>query len=184
MSRIRASPIPIDHFPISLCLVWVGTAPISIGHSSCQFNLSQDHTYIDRPSSYQFSSTYRVFVQYDIKSHIFSLGVQSHCAYSSRHFESPIFLHFGRSKSFSSPGYLMLIACSSCSSRLTLQLHMTQCFEIMTNILAMLLGTLQLAFSCSSYKAVSFGHILSCTSEWFNRYSSLIWSFESLLEMS
>ena len=28
----RAAPISIDHLPISLCSVWVGTAPISIGH--------------------------------------------------------------------------------------------------------------------------------------------------------
>ena len=101
------------------------------------FSLSQGHTYIDHPSSYQLSSTSRVFVQYDIQSHIFSFGVQSRCAYSSRHFESPLFLHFGHLESFSSPGYLVFIACSSCFSRLTLPLHMTQSFEITTSILVM-----------------------------------------------
>ena len=48
-------------------------------------------------SSYQFSSTSRFLFQYDIQSHIFSFGVQSRCAYSSRHFESLLFLHFAHS---------------------------------------------------------------------------------------
>ena len=96
------------------------------------FSLSQGRTYIDRPSSYQLSSTSRVFVQYDIQSHIFSFGVQSRCAYSSRHFE-----HL---ESFSSPCYLVFIACSSCFSRLTLPLHMTQSFETTTRILVMFVG--------------------------------------------
>ena len=79
---------------------------------------------------------------------------------------------------------LVLITYSSCSSRLPLSLHLTRSFEITTHIYVMLLGTLHLAFSYSSHRAVSFGHILSCTPRWFDRYSSSIWSFKSLLEKS
>ena len=45
-------------------------------------------------------------------------------------------------------------------------------------------GTLHLASSCSSHKAVPFGRILSCTRRWFNCYSALTSIFESLLETS
>ena len=62
------------------------------------------------------------------------------------------------SSSFSSPRYLVLISCSSCSSRLPLPLHMTQSFEFTTYISVMLLG-LHLPFSCSSHRAVPFGRI-------------------------
>ena len=86
------------------------------------------------------------------------------------------------SSSFSSPHYLALIACSSCSFGPPLPLHMTQSFEFMTHISVMLLGTLHLAFSCSSHKAIPFGHILSYTPRWFNCYSSLTLIFESLSE--
>ena len=47
------APISIGHLFVSSVRVW--TAPILIGHSSCQS--SRDRTYIDRPSSYQFSSS-------------------------------------------------------------------------------------------------------------------------------
>ena len=43
----------IGHLPISS--VRVGTAPVSIGHR--RVILSRGRTYIDRPSSYQFSSS-------------------------------------------------------------------------------------------------------------------------------
>ena len=86
--------------------------------------------------------------------------------------------------SFSLPRYLVLIACSSCSSRLPFPLHMTQSFEFMSHISVMLLGTLPLTFSCSSHRATPFVHILSCTPWWFDRYSSLTSIFESLQEAS
>ena len=88
------------------------------------------------------------------------------------------------SSSFFSPHYLVLIACSSCFSRLPFPLHMTQSFEFTTHISIMLLGALHLAFSCSSYKAVPFGHILSCTPMWFDRYSFLTLIFKSLSKTS
>ena len=52
------------------------------------------------------------------------------------------------------------------------------------HISVMLLVTLHLACSCSSNRVVSFKHILSCTPRWFDRYSSLMWFFKSLLETS
>ena len=58
---------------------------------------------------------------------------------------------------------------------------MTQSIEFMAHISIMLLGTLHLASSCSSHKAVLFGRILSCTRRWFNYYFSLTFIFESLL---
>ena len=67
------------------------------------------------------------------------------------------------SSSFSSPRYLVLIVCSSRSSRLLLPLHMTQSIEFTTHISITLLGTLHLAFSCSSHRAIPFGRILSYT---------------------
>ena len=73
----------------------------------------------------------------------------------------------------SSPRYLVLIAYSSCSSKLPLPLHMTWSIEFTAHISVMLLGTSYLAFSCSSHRAVLFGRILSCTRRWFDRYSSL-----------
>ena len=42
----------IDHLPISLYSIRVGTAPISIGHRLVSLSLSfLDRTYIDRTSS-------------------------------------------------------------------------------------------------------------------------------------
>ena len=41
----EAAPILIGYIPISLCLVWVGAAPISISHFSCQFEFSGLHLY-------------------------------------------------------------------------------------------------------------------------------------------
>ena len=86
--------------------------------------------------------------------------------------------------SFSSPHYFVLIASSPCSSRLPLPLHITYFFEFAIHILVMLLDTSRLAFSCGSHRAVYFEHILSCAPRWFDRYSSLTSTFESLLEMS
>ena len=85
--------------------------------------------------------------------------------------------------SFFSPRYFMLIVSSPCSSIFPHPLHMTQSFKFTAHILVILLGTPRLAFSCSSHKAVSFGHILSYTSRQFDHYSTLILFFESLLEM-
>ena len=61
-------------------------------------------------------------------------------------------------------------------------LLMTMSFEFMIRISVMLVSTLHLSFSYSSFRIVSFYHILSRTSKWFDRYSFLIWFFESLLE--
>ena len=57
-------------------------------------------------------------------------------------------------------------------------------FEFTTHISVMLLGTPCLAFSCGSHRVVSFEHILSYTPRWFDRYSSLTSTYESLLETS
>ena len=61
-------------------------------------------------------------------------------------------------------------------------LLMTMSFEFTIHTSVMLLDALHLPFSCSSLGVVSFWHILFRTLEWFDHYSSLIWSFESLLE--
>ena len=84
----------------------------------------------------------------------------------------PVFMIL-HSSLFSLPRYLVLIAYSSCSSRLPLPLHVTQSFEFVAHILVMLLGTPHLAFSCSSRRAVPFGCILSNTRRSFDHYSSL-----------
>ena len=137
----------------------------------------------------------------------FSFGIQSHCTYPFRHLESPYSSCFWRSKScllicimyshnpryshslelhvfafrgsclssVSSPGYIALLDfLFRCSwhSPLSSRRMFRSCR----------LGTLHLLFSYSSLRVVSFWHILPRTSEWFDRYSSLIWSFESLLE--
>ena len=57
-------------------------------------------------------------------------------------------------------------------------------FEFMAHILVMLLGAPCLSFSCSTRIVIPFGRIFSCTPRWFDRYSYLIFTFESLLEMS
>ena len=59
---------------------------------------------------------------------------------------------------------------------------MTVIFEFTIRISIMLLSTLHSLFSCGSRRVVSFGRSPSCTPEWFDRCSFLIWSFESLLE--
>ena len=61
---------------------------------------------------------------------------------------------------------------------------MTQSLEFMTHALMVLLGTLHLSFSCSSDRVVSFGRSLFHSPKWFDCYSCLIWSFESLSETS
>ena len=80
----KVAPISIGHHPTSLCLVWVGTTPISIGHSSCQFSF-WSRTYIDRSSSmsvwvyFEFlgSHLYRsviflsVCVQFELGPHVY-----------------------------------------------------------------------------------------------------------------
>ena len=71
-----------------------------------------------------------------------------------------------------------------CSSRILFSLLLAQSFEFTTHISVMLLGTLRLALSCSSIRVVFSRHVLYGTSEWFNHYSSLIWLFKSLMEMS
>ena len=83
-----------------------------------------------------------------------------------------------------SPRYPVLISYSSLFFQFPSSLLMTMSFEFTIRISVMLLSTLHLSFSYSSFKIVSSWHFLSCTSEWFDRYSSLIWSFESLLETS
>ena len=105
-------------------------------------------------SSYQVSSTSRSLFQYDIQSHFPHLAT------------------------------LVLIAYSLGSSRFPFSLHMTQFFEFVTHTFVMLLGTLHLAFSYSSPKAVSFERSLFYSPGWFDRYSSLTSIFESLLEIS
>ena len=80
--------------------------------------------------------------------------------------------------SFSSPCYPVLIAYSSPLFQISLS------FEFMMHISIVLLGTMDLAFSYSSHRAVSFECNIFCTSEWFDHYLSLIWSFKSLLETS
>ena len=53
--EFETAPILIDHFHISLCSVWVGITPISIGHRLVSFSFSfWDRTYIKWSSSYQF----------------------------------------------------------------------------------------------------------------------------------
>ena len=63
-------------------------------------------------------------------------------------------------------------------------LHMTWSIEFMTHISITLLSTLHLVFSCSSHRAILFGRILTCTRMWFDHYSSLTLTIESLLETS
>ena len=82
----------------------------------------------------------------------------------------------------------LVILCLSpichCSSRFPFSLLMTRSFEFTIRISVMLLSTLHLSFSYSSQRATSIEHSMFCSSEWFDSYSSLIWSFESLLETS
>ena len=165
---LRTAPISIGHFPISLCLAWVGTAPISIGHSS-----------------YQFSSTSRVFVQYDIQSHIFSFGIQSHYAYSFRHFWVTMYHPFF-TLILIFPHFVTLcsLPIHHCFFRFPFSLLMARSFEFTIRIFVMLLGTLHSAFSYSSPRAVSFERSLFYTLRWFDRYSFLTSIFESLLETS
>ena len=157
------------------------------------------------PSSYVFSLAFRVMSSVlSVQSYVFNLafrvtifphfGVQSNFSLAlSFRVIAPTFIFTGIAhlaftilhlSLFSSPHYLVLIACSSSSFRLPLPLHMTQSFEFTTLILVMLLVTLHLVFSCSSHRAIPFKCILSCTLRWFNRYSSLTSIFESLLEKS
>ena len=60
------------------------------------------------------------------------------------------------------------------SSRFPSSLLMAMSFEFAIRISVMLLSTLHLSLSYSSLRIVSFWHILSRTSEWFDRYSSLV----------
>ena len=134
----------------------------------------------------------------------FSFDVQSCCAYSFRHLESPSFLIFCVQSHFSSAlscrvitsGIHNSLALHILLSRFYISSHfphlVTLClslvhlvtFEFTTHISVVLLGTLHLAFSCSSHRVVPFGHIISYTPRWFNYYSSLTLIFESLLEKS
>ena len=63
-------------------------------------------------------------------------------------------------------------------------LLMTMSFEFTICIFVVLLSILHLSFSYSSHRVASFRHSFLCSSEWSNCYSSLMWSFESLLETS
>ena len=116
-----AAPISIGHLLIILSIwVWVGTAPISIGHhlvSSSSVRVSGPHLYRS------------VIV---LSDWVESCSSPSHsCIFeSSLHYESPLFLHFGCSESFSPLGYLELTACSSLLFWISFPLHMTQSFEI------------------------------------------------------
>ena len=79
---------------------------------------------------------------------------------------------------------LCLSVIRHCSSRILFSLLLARSFEFMTHTSVMLLGTLCLALLCSFLRAVFSGHVLYGTPEWFNRYSSFIWFFESLIETS
>ena len=79
---------------------------------------------------------------------------------------------------------LCLLPIHHCSSRFPFSVLRTMSIEFTIHISVMLLSTLHLSFSCSSHRVASFRHSLFCSSEWFDRYSSLIWSSESLLETS
>ena len=168
-----SAPISIGHHPISLSLsrgrtyidrpfpchisLWVGTAPISIGHSFCQFqfssswdrtyidrsfihlpfSLSRGRTHIDRPFSYQF-----VFSLSRDRTHIdrsFILPVRSVrrpglCFSMTFRVTFPFW-------AFRVTFLTWLLWCllldRHCSFRIPLPLHMTQSFEITTRIFVM-----------------------------------------------
>ena len=88
--RVGTTPISISHFP---CQFAFGAAPISIGHLVIILSvwvlarsapISIGHYFV------RFS-----WVLFDFESpSFFSFGILSHCAYSSRHFESSCFPSF------------------------------------------------------------------------------------------
>ena len=86
--------------------------------------------------------------------------------------------------SLTSPCYPVLIAYSSLLVQILVPLHMTQSLEFTKHTSIVLLGTLHLSFSCSSDRVVSFGRRLFRALGRFDRHSSLICFFQSLLETS
>ena len=118
------------------------------------FSLSQDRTHIDRSFILPISSVRRpgfcFSMTFKVTSSVlvFKVVVHTHPDILSHYCSSILRIQ----ASFSSPGHLVLIVCSSFSSGLPLPLHMTWSFEITKRISVMLLGTLHLAFSCISHK--------------------------------
>ena len=113
--------------------------------SSFSFNIRSCHAY----SFWHFKSpSFLIFGIQSRFSSTMSFRVTAPDIHVHWHYTS--YLHgFAFVLSLSSPHYIVLVAYSSCSSKLPIPLHMTWSLEFTTHISIMLLGTLHLASSCS-----------------------------------
>ena len=161
------TPISIDHLHVNLCLVRVGTTPISIGHFSCQ-------------NKVEFFGTTPISIGHlHVNLYLVRVGhVNIRLSFSRPHLYRSVIHLVSWVESYSASSHTYLVE----SVRPWATLYPP--FEFMAHISVMLLGAPCLSFSCSTHIVVPFGLIFSYTPRWFDRYSSLTFTFESLLETS